>query len=408
MEAIETHETLFTPPRRRRLERALRVLRPAAFQMRVLEMPDAMREARVRATWQRMFAECTHPNAFHASPAWSEYLHARGAAVRVAVVRSGSGAIAGVLPMVFHSHTLDYSVGERRVARSRFRVAGVLGSVPLIPDRAVEPSALMAGVLDAIPECDAVFTESLPVESAYARLGEASNDLLAYAPVPSRTDHLVRLEGSFETYMRKRSPKLRVNVERAFRTLAGSGSVELKRYREPADVDRLFADATQVRRRSWQFETLGALKKDSLQSSHDALAELARRELLRGYVLYAGGKPCAFVVGYQFHGVFFYSVVGYDADFARHSPGIALLYLMLEDLYAHDRPRVVSFGRGDDDYKRRFGTTEREVGTHLFFRPTLRNRMRVRNHRLFVQARNLVVHGGPRIAGILPAHGQTT
>jgi len=65
---------------------------------------------------------------------------------------------------------------------------------------------------------------------------------------------------------------------------------------------------------------------------------------------------------------------------------------------------MVSFGRGDDDYKRRFGTTEREVGTHLFFRPTLRNRMRVRNHHLFVQARNLVAHGGPRIAGILPAH----
>jgi CelD/BcsL family acetyltransferase involved in cellulose biosynthesis len=81
--------------------------------------------------------------------------------------------------------------------------------------------------------------------------------------------------------------------------------------------------------------------------------------------------------------------------------------MMLEDLYAHDRPRMVSFGRGDDDYKRRFATTEREVATHLFFRPTLRNRMRVRNHRLFVQARNLVAHG-PRIAGILPAHGQTT
>ena len=35
--------------------------------------------------------------------------------------------------------------------------------------------------------------------------------------------------------------------------------MELKCYREPADVDRLFADASHVRRRSWQFETLGAL-----------------------------------------------------------------------------------------------------------------------------------------------------
>jgi CelD/BcsL family acetyltransferase involved in cellulose biosynthesis len=404
MERIETQETLFTPPRRPRQERPLRLLRPAAFQMRVLELPDAMREARLRASWQRLFAECTHPNAFHASPAWSEYLHARGATVRVAVVRSGSGTVAGMLPLVFHSHSLDYSVAEKRVARSRFRVAGVLGSVPLIPDRAVEPHALVLGVLEAIPECDAVFAESLPMESPYAKLGDASAGLLPYTPVPARTDHIVRLEGSFATYMRKRSPKLRVNVERALRTLGGLGPVQLKCYREPADVDRLFMDASRVRRRSWQYETLGALKKDGLQSSHDALAELSRREILRGYVLYAGATPCAFVVGYQFHGVFFYSVVGYDADFARHSPGIALLYLMLEDLFTHDRPRMVSFGRGDDDYKRRFGTTEREVGTHLFFRATLRNRIRVRNHRLFIQARDLVAGGPSRIAGLLPAH----
>ncbi|HEX3596102.1 MAG TPA: GNAT family N-acetyltransferase [Polyangiaceae bacterium] len=391
MDRSETADRPSNPPPRRRDDGAARSTTSTTARLRVLPVAEATRDAGVRAVWDRRFAACDHPNAFHASRAWAEYLAARGGAVHVAILRQG-GAVTGVVPLMCHAHGLDYEVGTQRVLRSRLRVADVLGSVPLVPSGAITPAALVQGVLDGLPDCDAVFLESLPVESAYAGL-EYASDVLAYRPLVARADRLVKLEGTFAEYSRGRSAKLRFNVERSLRTLRGVGSVGLCRYDTPADVDRLFTDASHVRRRSWQRDALGTLNDDPVQSSHEALSELARRDLLRSYVLYAGEVPCAFVIGYQHQGVYFYGVVGYDAAFSRHSPGSALLHLMMEDLYATNRPRTVSFGRGDDDYKRRFGTTHRYVGTWFFLRPTLLNRVRVRNHRLFSQAKGLLVWG---------------
>jgi CelD/BcsL family acetyltransferase involved in cellulose biosynthesis len=355
-----------------------------------MELEDASRDASVRAVWDRLFAGSDHPNAFHSSRAWAEYLHARGGDVRVVVVRERGFSVSGVVPVMCHAHGLDYDVGTQHVLRSRFRVADVLGSVPLLTDGAVTPRELVSGVLGTLSDCDAVFLESLPVESPYSGMESAAGDVLAYRPSVARADHLINLNGTFAEYFRGRSAKVRFNVERALRTLRGTGPVELRCYRSPADVDRLFTDATYVRQRSWQRETLGTLNDDPVQSSYEGLSELARRDLLRSYVLYVGGSPCAFVIGYQFQGIYFYGVVGYDGSLSRHSPGIALLYLLMADLFASDRPRQLSFGRGDDDYKRRFGTLHRYVGTWFFFRPTLRNRMRVQNHRLFAQAKGLI------------------
>src|SRR5262249_19343491 len=150
---------------------------------------------------------------------------------------------------------------------------------------------------------------------------------------------------SFEEYMRSRPPKVRYNAQRAVRTLRETaGALELTCHRSPSDVDRLFDDAAVIRRRSWQLASLGELEDDGNQSSREGLMELARRGHLRSYVLRASATPCAFVVGYQYRGIFFYAVVGYDSAFARHSPGIALLYLLLEDLFTNDPPRLVSFG----------------------------------------------------------------
>ena len=393
MERLETSDGLFAEPaaRRRRRERTLRALPPASCEMRVYDLPDALRDGRVRATWQRLFSYRNDPSALFASPAWAEYLKARGVAVRVAIVRRASGAVAGVVPMVCHQHALSYTLGERRVSQSRLRVAHVLGSTPLVPEDAALPSELVRGLLDANTDCDAIHVESLPTDDPYAWVD--SPRVLAYRPLPERLDHVIRMEGTFSTYARGMSGKLRSNVERSLRALGSFGTVEIHCYREPADVDRLFTDASQVRARSWQHESLGPLKKDPIHGSYDSLAELSRRDLLRGYVLYAGGAPCAFVIGYQHRGIYSYANVGYDAEFGRHSPGSVLLYLMLEDLFTRDRPRFLSFGRGDDDYKRRFANSEREVTTQLYFRPTLRNKLRVQKHRLFVQAKDLV---GPR------------
>ena len=45
-----------------------------------------------------------------------------------------------------------------------------------------------------------------------------------------------------------------------------------------------------------------------------------------------------FVNGYQYRGFYHYADVAYNERFAKHSPGTVLLYLLIQDLFAHHPP----------------------------------------------------------------------
>jgi len=347
----------------------------------------AARDAEVWTAWERSFESCEHPNAFHASPAWAEYVAARGVPVSVVVARERDGSVVGLVPFVYHRFPFEYEVGSRVLMKTGLVIANILGSLPLMPRDATLLSELANCLLGARDDCDGILFDSLPVGHPCWDLGtlrsQSADRAIGYGPMGTHTAHLVELRGSFDDYVRGLKPRFRYNVQRAVRMLRQvHGDLEVERCRTPPEAEQLFMAATRVRERSWQRPVLGRLNDDAYQTSHESLLELARRGLLRSYVLRAGGIPCAFVIGYQYRDVYFYAVPGYDPAFSRHSPGSALIYLMLEDLWALDRPRVLSFGRGDDDYKRRFGNREVCTGRWLVLRRTLQNRVRVLNHRL--------------------------
>ena len=79
--------------------------------------------------------------------------------------------------------------------------------------------------------------------------------------------------------------------------------------------------------------------------------------------------------------------IGYDARLARFSPGAVLLFLLVEDLTLHRRPRVVNFGIGDAHYKREFGTVELSDASIFLLRRTVANRLRVAVHRGLIALR---------------------
>jgi CelD/BcsL family acetyltransferase involved in cellulose biosynthesis len=88
-------------------------------------------------------------------------------------------------------------------------------------------------------------------------------------------------------------------------------------------------------------------------------------------------------VGYQYQGVFHYAELGYDPALAPASPGTVLLFLLIQDLCAFDRPMVLNFGMGDAEYKRRFGNRHQTDDTLLLVKPTMRNRGALLTHRAF-------------------------
>jgi CelD/BcsL family acetyltransferase involved in cellulose biosynthesis len=100
----------------------------------------------------------------------------------------------------------------------------------------------------------------------------------------------------------------------------------------------------------------------------------------------AGDIPCAFVVGYQYAGVYHYAELGFDEAFAEYSPGTVLLYLLLEALHQRQRPELLNFGVGDASYKLRFGNVERFDASCLLLKSSVANRLLTEPHRAFNHA----------------------
>ena len=101
------------------------------------------------------------------------------------------------------------------------------------------------------------------------------------------------------------SSKTRFTLRKKAKKLAESvgGELEMTRIDSEFQVGDFLANAVRVSRNSWQHEILGNRISDS-EDERAWVQRLARAGLLRNYLLKCGGRSCAFVVGYQFNGVF--------------------------------------------------------------------------------------------------------
>jgi hypothetical protein len=214
---------------------------------------------------------------------------------------------------------------------------------------------------------------------------------LRHEPYGCRGRHLLRLPGGFPNYLARFRAKKRYNLQRQARLLRDrlGGELRLERLTRPEEVPAFLEAAGAVEADSWQ----GRLSGPRLGGSPASLADAARRGLVRSYLLSGGGVPCAFVVGYQAGGVYEYHQIGYRRDLARFSPGTTLLYLLLEDLFAHGRPDFLNFGWGDDAYKSEFGNEHWSDAAVLLLRRTAGNRWRRAAHAAFRGAVGLLRDG---------------
>jgi CelD/BcsL family acetyltransferase involved in cellulose biosynthesis len=90
------------------------------------------------------------------------------------------------------------------------------------------------------------------------------------------------------------------------------------------------------------------------------------------WVLYLDGVPCAFELGHRCDDTFIVAAKGFDPDYGRQNVGKVIQLKMLEDLVADPDIRIVDFGFGDADYKRRLATREWEETDVLVYGRTAR------------------------------------
>lgn len=225
----------------------------------------------------------------------------------------------------------------------------------------------------AAREADLLFLPAQRTDSPLYRAALEALPAYRRQPFERRAVHrALVLPGTFDEFLRSRSKSTRESVKRYRKRVERDlgQRLELRVYRDPADIERIFADTEPVAALTYQ-RGLGVALADT--PDQRALIEVGlRRGWYRVYVLYLEGKAIAFWPGSAYGGTFHIGTPGYDPAYADYRIGTYLQMRMVEDLIADPEVRLVDYGQGDAEYKRRFGTESWDEADLHVFAPTAR------------------------------------
>ena len=148
------------------------------------------------------------------------------------------------------------------------------------------------------------------------------------APIP-----WIRIAGSWDDYYATISPKWRSAHRRAAKKAGAAGRVGFEFHKPgPDQFGRLMGRFVDVEAQNWKGRRGTALRtNDSLHAFFQKYGMLAsRRGILRLGVLRIGDDPVAGHFGVDYAGRHWVLKIGFDERFAACSPGILLMYKMLE------------------------------------------------------------------------------
>ena len=224
-------------------------------------------------------------------------------------------------------------------------------------------------------EADVAYMNFLREDSELCRLAKKQPGALSrdYLRV-TQQHYAAALPASVDEFYQGLSPKVRKNQKRQAKKLLDhlSGNVTVRCFRKVAEIEDLVADVEQVASRSYQ-RGLGVGFFDSAHT-REQLRLKAEKGWLQGYVLYLAGRPCAFVIGDINGNTFGTDYVGYDAEFANHSPGMYLVMRVIEGFCDGYREGVteVDFGTGHAQYKQVLSNQEWCETAVYIFAPTFK------------------------------------
>jgi hypothetical protein len=257
------------------------------------------------------------------------------------------GAFGGVAPFQIVNWPLKCQIGEVTFAKIPLRRFRLLGGYLTFPNNYAAHDALFNKIISLRNEFDAIYLESLNVDSFFWKYLSSSSlissNFIVYTPYEPKQHPLIQMEGSFEEYMNKFSTKTRYKRLREVKKLREQGDISLMRITAPEDVEAFSKESAEVSRKTYQYNLLGlGIRNEDLLKRN--LRFLAERGWLRSYLLKCNGVACSFMIGYQDVNRFYYIDIGYDAKWMKFSAGNVLQLLVLEDLYQYRTPRIFDFG----------------------------------------------------------------
>lgn len=182
---------------------------------------------------------------------------------------------------------------------------------------------------------------------------------LVYRLADCSVRHYVDLNGSFESYLGRFSGKTRNGLRRKVRRFVRKfGEPALRVYgRGEGGFDAFFAAARTVSTETYQERMFDAGLPTESKTIAAMRAALTGGQA-RGYVLFAGPEPAAYLYCPVVGNALEYQYVGFRPQYASDSPGTVLLMLVFERLFEEGVIAVFDFCEGShaDGYKAFFAT----------------------------------------------------
>ena len=133
----------------------------------------------------------------------------------------------------------------------------------------------------------------------------------------------IALPGDAEAYFSSLSSNFRHNLKQGERKLAKSGTIEIRHFETPEEVDAFIDCVVAVERCSWKRAAGTSITENPLQDSfyRSYIPRAARNGWLLGTVLLLDDRPVAHVIGFVFQNILYLEKTSYDESIRAGGPG---------------------------------------------------------------------------------------
>lgn len=339
--------------------------------LRVLEINETQDLSYVRCNWHRLW-ESTPGATFFQTLEWLQiyWKHfGEDKLLRVLLVLDGQRLV-GVVPLVVVKEPTR--LGKVRVLTYPLADWGTHFSV-----LAENPLQTLGRALQHIQETprnwDMIDLRWLAEEDMEVNLTSDAMTEAGYSPNPGvwKETVFIDFDGTWDDYLRSRSPKLRSDIRRKLKKFDQTGRIHLERYRPQGrvagDCDPrwdLYEQATAIAEKSWQgHSTTGTTISHRpirryIKDCHVAATDLGMLDLA---MLYLDGKPIGFCYNYCSNGRIFGLRRGDAPEAREHGLGTVLTAILIRDSFERG-DKSLDMGPGSFEAKRRWMTRIATVG----------------------------------------------
>ncbi len=180
--------------------------------------------------------------------------------------------------------------------------------------------------------------------------------------------YYIDLQQSFEEYKTKFSSKTRSTIRRKIKKFASKceGKMQWKSYQTVDELNQFYHSAREVSRNSYQEKLLDSGLPDTDLFCRKMI-DLAKNGQVRGYLLFDGDRPVAYMYCPIEDKVLLYQYLGYDSDYVKWSVGTILHWYAFEDIFSEGKFKYFDFTEGQSEHKRLYSTGSLLCGNVYIF-----------------------------------------